>query len=221
MVLNLLSALAVSSTILVSRSPHRANSICLEFSEDREDMGGVGRRELLKDDASSSRVSFISDLRRTNGCWIIAFRRVRSSSSDGIDPFRRTRDCSKSFGMVTFSSRDKAGMENSGMEMSIPMSEVARCSRFSIWLKSGRVEEEEVSVWRSKVCMTHADPRYCLLNYAVGGGYARLDGRSDLAETSGNSLGYLSRQYLCSLRSTSARSHSPLAPHQSSTPTSP
>lgn len=124
--LNLLSALAVSSTRDVSRSPHRACSISLADSADKEDIGGVGRRDELKLAASSRRVSFISALRREKGWEMMLSSFVRSSSRDGMEELRRMRDCSKSLGMVTLDRRESSGMEKVGMEMSIPINDVAR-----------------------------------------------------------------------------------------------
>ena len=124
--LSFLSARAVSSTTDVSRSPHSADSMSRDASADRADMGGVGSRVELNPDASSSRVSFISAFKREKGWEMMLSSLLRNSSSDGILEFRRTRDCSKSLGIVTLDRRESSGMVNCGMEMSMPMSEVAR-----------------------------------------------------------------------------------------------
>ena len=75
-------------------------------------MGGVGRRDELKLEASSRRVLFISDLSREKGWEMMESSLERSSSRDGIVEFRRTRDCSKSLGIVTLDRRESSGMVN-------------------------------------------------------------------------------------------------------------
>lgn len=67
---------------------------------------------MLNEAANSSRVVFISALRRSKGCAMRDEIFSRRTSRDGIEALSLTREFWKSFETVTFSSRLREGTEN-------------------------------------------------------------------------------------------------------------
>jgi hypothetical protein len=92
---------------------------------ERDDRDGVGSMDMLKDEASSRRVEFISALSRLKGFSMSVFSFSRRAVRDGMVALSRTSESWKSVETLTSWRLLREGIENWGMEMLTPMRLVA------------------------------------------------------------------------------------------------